>query len=486
MARLQSGTRIYGNAIIDTSLSIDGDTAATSTSTGALKVSGGIGVIGNIHSSGNITVINASLGNIATANYLAGTLTTSSQPNITSVGTLTSLTVTNALAAGTLSVGDATITGNLVVTGTTITANVSSISVKDPIIEQGGVANGSPLTSDDGMDRGQLLHYFSSGNQVNAFMGWKNANSEFVFAKSSTVSNNVVTIAELGNVRADYFIGNIIGSVQTAVSVTGNSQANITSVGTLTELTVSGNLNATLTTSSQPNITSLGVLTSLNVSGIAGLGNIGNVKIYGGSNSYLLKTDGTGNLSWVAPETSSLTSVVDIFTGDGSQATFTLSAPPKDVNFTVVAVQGILQPKNSYSVSGSALTFSAAPPESAIVDITTFGGSVSGGSSGGGGSGVPAFAWNIASSNATMSANNGYFVDTTSAAKTMTLPTSATLGDTIRINDLAGTFGTNNLTVSRNGHKIQGTSDDLLVDVNQTSFGLVYSNSTYGWKVLEL
>jgi hypothetical protein len=68
----------------------------------------------------------------------------------------------------------------------------------------------------------------------------------------------------------------------------------------------------------------------------------------------------------------------------------------------------------------------------------------------------------------------------------MTLPSSATLGDTIRINDLAGSFATNNLTVARNGHKIQGVAQDLLVDVDQSSFGLVYSNSTYGWKVLEL
>ena len=486
MARLQSGTRIYGNAIIDTSLSIDGNTAATSTSTGALKVSGGMGVIGNIYSSGNITVINASLGNIASANYLTGTLTTSSQPNITGVGTLTNLTVTNALSAGTLNVGDTTIAGNLVVTGTTITANVASISVKDPIIEQGGTANGSSLLSDDGMDRGQLLHYYSSGNQVNAFMGWKNANSEFVFAKSSTISNNVVTVGELGNVRANYFIGNIVGSVQTAVSVTNNAQPNITSVGTLTDLTVDGNLNATITTGSQPNITSLGTLTSLNVTGITNLGNIGNIKLYGGSNSYLLKTDGTGNLSWVSPETSSLTSVVDIFSGDGSQTTFTLASAPKDANFTMVAVQGILQPKNSYSVLGTALTFSSAPPPSSIVEVTAFGGSVNNGSSGSSGGTSSALTWNIASINATMATNNGYFVDTSTSAKTMTLPTGATLGDTIRINDLAGSFGTNNLTVARNGHKIQGIADNLLIDVDQSSFGLVYSNSTYGWKVLEL
>lgn len=94
--------------------------------------------------------------------------------------------------------------------------------------------------------------------------------------------------------------------------------------------------------------------------------------------------------------------------------------------------------------------------------------------------------WNIVSSNITMSKNNGYFVDTTTGPKMLTLPASNTLGDTIRINDLAGTFASNNLTVGANGGKIQGVAQDLLVSVNQKSFGLVYSNSTYGWKLLEL
>ena len=84
-----------------------------------------------------------------------------------------------------------------------------------------------------------------------------------------------------------------------------------------------------------------------------------------------------------------------------------------------------------------------------------------------------------------MSTNRGYFVDTTGGAKTMTLPASAVIGDTVRINDLAGTFATNNLTVGRNGSNIQGVAQDLLVSVNQSSFGLVYSNGTYGWKLLE-
>jgi len=98
----------------------------------------------------------------------------------------------------------------------------------------------------------------------------------------------------------------------------------------------------------------------------------------------------------------------------------------------------------------------------------------------------PYLTWEIVTSNTTCVAGKGYFVDTSSSAVTMTLPVSATLGDTIRFNDLAGTFATNNLTVSRNGHKIQGQTDNLVVTTNQSSFGLVYSNATYGWKIMEL
>lgn len=54
----------------------------------------------------------------------------------------------------------------------------------------------------------------------------------------------------------------------------------------------------TVTNSSQPNITSVGNLTSLTVTGTSNLGNVGNVKITGGGNNYLLATDGTGNLVW--------------------------------------------------------------------------------------------------------------------------------------------------------------------------------------------
>jgi hypothetical protein len=78
-------------------------------------------------------------------------------------------------------------------------------------------------------------------------------------------------------------------------------------------------------------------------------------------------------------------------------------------------------------------------------------------------------------------AGNGYFVNTTSGAITVTLPASASIGDTIAIKDYAGTFGSNNLTIGRNGHNIQGVANDSLISTNRASLVLVYVDSTKGW-----
>jgi len=53
---------------------------------------------------------------------------------------------------------------------------------------------------------------------------------------------------------------------------------------------------------------------------------------------------------------------VDLFNGTGSQTAFTLSAAPVTENNTSVYVSGVYQQKSTYSISGTTLTFSAAPP----------------------------------------------------------------------------------------------------------------------------
>ena len=81
----------------------------------------------------------------------------------------------------------------------------------------------------------------------------------------------------------------------------------------------------------------------------------------------------------------------------------------------------------------------------------------------------------------TMVAGNGYFVNNTSAAGLVKLPISASIGDVVAIKDYAGNFGTNSLTIQRNGHNIQGVANDSLISTNRASLVLVYVDSTKGW-----
>jgi hypothetical protein len=78
-------------------------------------------------------------------------------------------------------------------------------------------------------------------------------------------------------------------------------------------------------------------------------------------------------------------------------------------------------------------------------------------------------------------AGNGYFCNTTGGAFTVTLPTTATIGDFISFIDYAGTFDTDNLTIARNGHNIQGAAADLTVNIERAGFTLVYTDGTQGW-----
>jgi len=87
----------------------------------------------------------------------------------------------------------------------------------------------------------------------------------------------------------------------------------------------------------------------------------------------------------------------------------------------------------------------------------------------------------VVTGNTTMVSGRGYFVNTTSAAITMTLPASPSLGDTVTVIDYAGTADTNNITIGRNSQPIQGTAEDLTVATERAAFTLVYSDSTHGW-----
>ena len=335
-----------------------------------------VGTLTTLAVTGNITSGNANLGNAATANFFIGsganltsinganvsevanaiyaqdagntanatnaiTVTSSSQPNITSLGTLTGVEISGNLTTSNATIdldllvsGNATINGNLTVNGTFDYINSSSLQIEDPIIQQGGGANGVALSTNDNKDRGSVLHYYTD-ETVDAFMGWDNSNSEFVLASNVSLASDVVTINHLGIVRAATFIGNLTGNITPPGSNTQlifNDSSNLGASSKLTFnsssnlLTIDGNITAgnvsattftgaligaastagTVTASNQPNITHLGTLGNLDVTGNVTanwfIGNIvgnisGNFVVPGSNTEVLFNTDGNADAS---------------------------------------------------------------------------------------------------------------------------------------------------------------------------------------------
>ena len=58
------------------------------------------------------------------------------------------------------------------------------------------------------------------------------------------------------------------------------------------------------------------------------------------------------------------------FTGTGSQTAFSLSISPTESNTTNVYINGVYQNKNSYSISGTTLTFTQAPPITSLIEVS--------------------------------------------------------------------------------------------------------------------
>ena len=82
-------------------------------------------------------------------------------------------------------------------------------------------------------------------------------------------------------------------------------------------------------------------------------------------------------------------------------------------------------------------------------------------------------------------AGDKIFIKTDIIPRTLTLPTIAIMGDEIRIIDATGNASSNNITVARNGHKIQAADSDFVIDIDRAAIGLVYYNTTQGWLLTE-
>ena len=313
-----------------TSLNVSGISNLNSIVTSLITGNGS--AISNLNSSNLV-------GNVATAN-VASSVTNPAQPNITSVGTLTSLTVSGILQTNLFS-GNGSAISNL--NSSNLVGNVSAANVASSVTNpaQTNITSVGTLSSltVSGILQANLLTGNASGisniNGANVVSTVGTSQSVTTAAQPNITSVGTLTnLTVTGSLIAGTISGDgqglvgihgnaIVETVMTANSVVQPAQPNITSVGTLTGLTVSGllvasngygisNINGSnvstvgtaqsVITAAQPNITSVGTLTSLNVSGISNLNSIVTSLITGNgsgisniNSSNLTGTISTGN-----------------------------------------------------------------------------------------------------------------------------------------------------------------------------------------------
>jgi len=95
--------------------------------------------------------------------------------------------------------------------------------------------------------------------------------------------------------------------------------------------------------------------------------------------------------------------------------------------------------------------------------------------------------WDTTAKTASFTAvsGNGYFVNTTSGAITVTLP-AGSAGSIVSLKDYANTWNTNNVTVTPNGtDKINGINANATLKTQDQSVTLVYVDSTKGWRAVQ-
>lgn len=232
---------------------------------------------------GNITSQNLAAGNLLTANYVTGTLTTAAQPNVTSIGTLSSLAVTGNITAANANLGDS-VTANYFmgsgnnlsniqaanITGTVDTANTATFantaSFADLSTQSLTVINPEQpnITSVGALSQLNVTSTATVGNLVttgNIIIDQDLSTGNLTVAENTVLSNMFAVSITTASIS-----GNGMG----LVNLSGNSV-----IGTVANATYALSANvansaftaATVTTAAQPAITSVGELDSLYVVG---------------------------------------------------------------------------------------------------------------------------------------------------------------------------------------------------------------------------
>ena len=284
-----SGTLTTSNQPFITNVGTLGNITVTGTArVGSLELLGGAGstlAIDNLNLTANATVSNINVSGTANLGRISGTLITNAQPNITSIGTLATLTVTGAVTTANITTAGATVKD---LNATNANLSVASIA--------GNVTTGN-VSGATGTFTNVSASFVSVTGNVNT-AAVNATNGTFSEVQGRILTNAQPYITSIGNlsildVSGNLSTGNVSGATGTFTNVRGTildaSQTNITAIGTLATLSVTGNVGTgnvsgatgtftnvrgTILDASQTNITAIGTLATLGVTGNVTTGNV--------------------------------------------------------------------------------------------------------------------------------------------------------------------------------------------------------------------
>ena len=257
-----------------------------------------------VNSTTQVANLNVATAGTAGSATTAGTVTTNAQPNITSVGLLSALTVGNATANTVFGNGTIVTSG----TGGNISgANVISgntINVTGQLISTVATSTAPLVVTSTTIVPNLYVAHANVAEMLNLSTG---TTGNYYFTMASATSGNVALVGNAnilanltsGILYATKFFGD--GGLLSNITATGgasitNGTSNVVAAASGNVTTsVAGNANIIVATGTGANVN--GYLT---VSGVTTLGAVANVKITGGTSGYVLRTDGAANLTWVA------------------------------------------------------------------------------------------------------------------------------------------------------------------------------------------
>ena len=359
------------------------------------------------------------------------TLTVAGTSNEIEVAVSATDTLTVGLPNDVTVANNLSVSGNLTVTGTT--TQTGSVVTDNNFT---GLLNNNTSNSSDFGFYGKYVESATT-KYGGIFFDASTDNTFRIFTDTQSAPGTTVNTGATGYLAANLIIGdlttsaiNLGGAAITSTAaelnildgVTSNagelnlldgSQANTVVNSKAVIYGSGGQLAGALSTVAQPNITSLGTLTSLTISGDVAI-DTNTLKVDAsnnrvgilnaspdvsldvgsatdaihvpsgntaqrptGANGYFrynsedAQFEGYADGAWgaIAGSGGADSFDTDIFTGDGSDTTFTVSSSVSNENNLMVFIDGVFQAQNSYSVSGTTLTFSTAPANSRVITV---------------------------------------------------------------------------------------------------------------------